>query len=389
MQPEDRLDALLSSDLVRTSRPGALPGDDALEPLLVAAAALQPLREAHPSAAFADALEARLLAHLSSGVATTAREPVRADDIPVPLSAPKAIPSSRVPRRAPAMRRSRFLWPAVAAAVLVLALGTLTVAASAGPGSPLYGLHRMEQGVRVAFSSDPADRVRLHLSYASDALSAANAAAHTGDDATFGDALATLRSELSAATTELSSIPPGFDHDILAAQLTSLRSRAVTGLRTDLPPLNWTERFATTDALAEFGAGVPRVTSATAQRTQNPSMHTWHVVITGTGFTPGAQLLVDGQPVGTVVSVSDTTLIADYTASDGQPPASLGVANPDDTAAQTSRVAIVPPGQSATPGPANTPGAGSSGDHGGGSGKGGHGGDRPPTPTPPTPPTSG
>lgn len=290
-------------------------------------------------------------------------------------------PPPRAPRRASSVRRPRFLWPAVAAALLLLAFGTLTVAASAGPGSPLYSLRRLEQGVRVALSGNPADRMRLHLGYASDALTAANAAARTGDNTAFGDALATLRSELDAATSELPSVPPGADHDNLAAQLTSLHSQAISGLRGDLPPLDWPSRLAATDALAAFGDTVPRVTSATAARNQDAAMHTWRIVVSGVGFAPGARLLVNGRPAGTVISVSNTTLIANYIASDGRPPSALGVANSDDTAAQTSHISLVPSGQG-TPGPANTPGAGSDG-HGGGPGQGGHGGGHG-TPTPST-----
>jgi hypothetical protein len=242
-------------------------------------------------------------------------------------------------------------------------------------------LHRFEQGVRVALSGNPADRMRLHLGYAGDALTAANAAARTGDAAAFGDALTTLRSELNAAASELPNIPPGADQDNLAAQLTSLRSQAISGLRGDLPPLDWPSRLAATDALAAFGDTVPRVTGATAAHTQDAAMHTWHIVVSGVGFAPGARLLVNGQPAGTVISVSTTTLIADYTASDGRPPGALGVANSDETAAQTTHVSLVPLGQG-TPGPANTPGAGSDG-HGGGPGQGGHGGGHG-TPTPST-----
>ena len=377
MTPEDRLDALLTRSLAGVPALDMPHGDDALQPLLAAAGALQPLRQARPSADFAATLEVRLLALASARSAGQPADAAPSDlltETTASLGNPISMSPARAPhrpsRRMPPARRPRFLWPAVAAAVLLLAFGTLTVAASAGPGSLLYGLHRIEQNIHVALSGNPADRMRLHLSYASDALAAANTAAHAGDNAAFGDALATLRTELAAASSELANIPPGGDYNTLSAQLASLRSRAITGLRSDLPSLDWASRLAATDALAAFGSDVPRVTGATAQRVQDASVHTWHVIITGAGFAPGARLLVNGQPAGTVVSITDTTLVADYPASTGQPPAALGVANPDGTAAQTQRVTVAPPGQSTTPGPTSTPG----GDHGGGSGKGGHGG---------------
>ncbi|HLZ22394.1 MAG TPA: hypothetical protein VKQ30_09750 [Ktedonobacterales bacterium] len=387
MLPENRLDALLSRELAGMQLPAALPGDDALEPLLVAAGALRPLREARPSTAFANALEERLLAHVSTMAAATERNVASDGATAAYPIAPSTTLPSRTTRRAPAAHRPRFLWPAVAAAVLLLAFGTLTAAASAGPGSLLYSLHRLEQGVRVALSGSAADRMRLHLGYASDALNVTNGAARTGDTTSFSDALSTLRYEMAAAAGELRDIPPGAEHDSLAAQLTALSDRAVVGLSADLPLLSWANRLATTDALASFGDNVLRVTSATAQRTQNPSAHIWHIVVIGSGFAPGAQLLVNGRPAGIVTAVSNTTLTADYTASDGQPPETIGVANADDTAAQTERVAFMTPAQGGTPGPAVGP-AVTPGDHSGGSGKGGHGGDHGGTPTP-SPATGG
>lgn len=394
MTPEDRLDTLLARRLSGVSSLDApLDYDDALEPLLAAAGALQPLRDARPSAAFTATLEERLLAVVTAKSASHAPDPAPLGSLDslnevsataattADLASLPNIRPARTVRPARPMRRPRILWPAIAAAVLLLAFGVLTAAAAAGPGSPLYGLHRIEQSVHVALAGNPADRMRLHLSYASDALIAANAAAHAGDNATFGDALATLRSELAAASSELANIPPGGDYDTLSAQLVSLRSRVISNLRSDLPPLSWSSRLAATDALAAFGNDVPRVTGATAQRARDASTHSWHVVITGSGFAPGAQLLVNGQPAGTVVSVTTTTFVADYTAPNGESPGALGVANPDATAAQTQHITVVPPGQDITPGPTNTPGAGSGGDHGGGTGKGGHGGGHG-TPTP-------
>lgn len=396
MLVEDRLDALLSSTLAGAQRPVNITGDDGLEPLLAAAGSLRPLRDAAPSATFAHTLELRLLAHAATlardgAVALSTQETLSAieratDAIPVEMHAsPTNHQPASMSHRERTVRRPRFIWPAVAAAVLLLALGTLTAAAAAGPGSLLYGLHRLEQGITVALSGSPAARMRLHLQYAAGALASADSAAHSGDSATFNDALAPLQSELVAAASELPNVPPGADHDALASELSSLRTHVIADLHGDLQFVNWPQRLAATSTLAVLGDTVPHVTSALAIRVHASVPHTWRVVVTGTGFASDAQLLVNGQPAGAVISVSSTSLVATYTASDDQPPSAIGVANSDDTAAQTTDVPLVPSDNSATPGPAGTPGGDHSGDHGG-TDKGGHSGDHgTPTPASPTP----
>src|SRR5262249_25096279 len=58
----------------------------------------------------------------------------------------------RSARRRPA-RRVRLLWPAVAAALLlVIGATTFTAAVLASPGTVLYGLHRWEQRVQVGMA---------------------------------------------------------------------------------------------------------------------------------------------------------------------------------------------------------------------------------------------
>lgn len=395
----DRLDALLVTLRVPERPPATRPGDEDLEPLLAAARTLLPLREAAPSAAFTHTLEARLLSHAaaltSTGSSAAAAVEKGAGAAPSSMSfvgpGPVARPASgRDPARRlrpqPRARHLRFLWPAVAA-ILLLTLGTFTAAAAAGPGSPLYALHRLEQTARVALSINPADRVRLHLQYATEALAAADSAARSGNVAGYRDSLSTLRNEVDTATNELRLVAPGSEYDGLASSLSALRTRAIVELRTNLPLLSWSQRISTTDALANFGDIVPHVASATAIRLQtggsansanSPNsttasangVHTWRVQLSGTGFVPGARLLVNGQPAGTVLSVSGTTLVATYTAQDGQPPALLGIANPDQTAAQTAAVRLdMSDSSSGSPGPASTPGSGGQG----GSGKDGHG----------------
>jgi hypothetical protein len=272
--------------------------------------------------------------------------------------------------RVPRLRGSRVFWQALAAAVvLTFAGGAMAVAAAAPPGSPLYGLHRWEDGVRVSLAASPADRTRLHLRYATDALVALDrAVAQRQGNPTYGDALATLRREQAAAARDLAQVPAGHGRDALTAQLSSLRTQARHDLRAALGSRSWPDRLSTTSALAELGDAVPSVAHAVVA---HESDRRWQVTLSGAGFQPGAVLLVNGVPMGTAHVVSPNLLTAEVSDVASLRHVALGVGNPDGTAAATESVATA----------SETPTPGGSDDHGGqgsgtGTGKGGHGGDK-------------
>lgn len=413
MNLDDRLDTLLSA----SGQPNTslLPDDEdarALAPLLAAAERLAPLREAQPSARFADQVERQMLARAAAGhmpnaptraSGTTAMTDEDGEAPTVPVFVPNGVPAvdgeaptrldmtiplwSRAARteQAGTARRARRgtrlpVWARMlAAACMLLALGSglFVAAANAQPGTPLFGLHRAEQWVQVVLAS-PADKARLHLQYAGDALAALDSAVarHSGDPA-YSGALDTLRTELAAATSAIAALPAGQTHDTLAAQLATLQQRARPDLRAALPSLGWDDRVATTATLGALGENVPRVSGAaihaiagqdgqTAQGTTHGTRPV-QIVVSGSAFAAGARLVINGQPVGTVLAVTDGTLVAQVSL---DPAAahivSIGVENPDGTAAQTTDVghgAAV----TATPLPTATPTH-----HGGHGGHGGH-----------------
>jgi hypothetical protein len=289
--------------------------------------------------------------------------------------------------------RPWLLWPALAAALLLMiGGGALTAAAHAQPGSPLFGMRQWEQGVRVTLASSAGDRVRLHLAYANDALAALDAALarHAGDPM-YSDALESLRSEDQAVASGIADLPTGNERDELDAQLADLRSRELHDLRAALPVIGWPDRVATTSLLGQAGDSVPTVTSVAIQRVQSSSTGTMagdsilrrlQVVVYGTGFEQGAVLLINGVPAGTVLTVSPTMIQAQIDGSrlygEGER-TRIGIGNPDSTAADTVHVSQENDlrGAQATP----TDGSGHGGDDG-------HGGDvgrsRSGTPTPTT-----
>ena len=377
MNPEDRLDALLTT-LQRTewgqrrsvadatsrrgktsdSHPREQAGDGELAPLIESARRLEPLRAARPDPAFARALEARVL--------TQAAERRREGLAPLGAALSQQREQPGAWRRFPVLR-SGALRPALVAAALILALamGTLTVAAAAGPGSLLFGLHRLEQSVQVGITGNAADRARQHLQLARQWLVAVgDAASQRLGDPTYSDALTALRAEDAAAASDIAQVPPGAARTALEADLAALRADERATLQAALPSIGWPDRIATTTALGALSVAVPRVSGATLYA----GYAHWHVTLTGAGFETGAVLLVNGQPAGVVTATSDGQLTAELALSSfAQAPATLGVGNPDGTAAVTDNVRVLhpsgehegtpEPGEGATP----TPGASGTG----------------------------
>jgi hypothetical protein len=354
MTPEDRLDALLTA-LRQSEReqrrdtaaaperaaaanglhePAAATDDSTLVPLVASAQRLGALRAAQPDPAFARALEARLLAR--------ATERRRHGVVALPPPAPARRDERGMRLRLP-VARSAALRPALVAAAVLLALGmgTLTVAAAAaGPGSPLFGLHRLEQNVQAGAAGDSAAQARQHIEFARQWLAAVRTAAaqHLGDP-TYSDALQALRDEDAAAAAAIAQLPAGTARSALETDLAALRADEKTTLAGALPAIGWPDRITTTTALGALGVAVPHVTGATMAVSDSER---WQVTLTGTGFQTGAVLLVNGRPAGNITATTATSLTAELLLDAiGQPPESLGVGNPDGTAAVTNAVRVL------------------------------------------------
>ncbi len=345
---EDKLDVLLSTG----GQPNATGEEAQLVPLLDAARQLAPLRAATPSPAFVGMLHEVLLARIAA--LRVSDEAERADvsgdaytepnlEIVRPVASRPTAPRRQRRSHAPAQRVARW-WQVAVAAMLCLLFGGVFLAAgaSATPGSPLYALHRWEQGFRAGVASSPADGVRLHLSYADGALKSYDAlVAARGDDAALADALATLLSEQQEAAQALSAVPSGGDHDELATQLTNLRQRTRDDLHAALARLDWNSRLLATAALGGLGERVLVVSTARVSPGDDDIPNApWSIRVQGSGFVNGAIVLFGGQPGGKVVSVTPTLLVAEWT--DGAPPrgVSVGIQNPDSTAAETVNVSF-------------------------------------------------
>lgn len=364
----DQLDTLLTAR--RAGRPvSALMTRGDLAPLLTAAETLTPLADAHPSAEFADRLEARLMARVE------AREPTR------PMTAYPPTRHTRPNRRAQPRRRfTQITWAAVAACLMLgMTVGALT--ASAHPGAPLYSLRKVVEGISADLNGGPAATARDNLQRASAALAAFNAAASQGNDAGALTALDQLTQADHTAADAIAQVGDSAQRSALQSQLDSLHAQETAGLRAGLPNLDWPARIQVTSALRGLRATTLAVTSARVKGAQEggsgdseksaASSGLVTVIVNGAGFTPGAVLLLDGRPAGVVDAVAPGTLTAHLApgALDGEVK-SIGVGEPDGSAASTTHIESDEHSSGATrtpePGDHATPGNGS--DDGGGEG---------------------
>jgi hypothetical protein len=244
----------------------------------------------------------------------------------------------------------RLLWAGAIAATLIFAIGSVFVAAAdAQPGGALYVVRRFEQNVQAQLTTNAADRTQLHLDNAGAALQAfSTAVAQHEHGARLIDALDTFVTEHTAAGTTLADVTDIAAHAKLAAALDEQRTQATSDLRVALTAQDWPARLRITQALGALGVAVPVVTQVTLSEARDPADSRGDgrittVSITGQGFQPGAQLLLRGAPVGTTISVTGDTIIAQVRAV-AQAVASQGpiaVGNPDGTTAASAKAPVI------------------------------------------------
>jgi hypothetical protein len=359
VHPEDVLDVLLTErarsrvgggSKLKSSRSDRPVGDE-FAPLLDAVARLDPLADAMPSDAFTADLEQRLMAQMR-------RQP----------STPQQRRSPRVAMFGGVARGpSRLAWAGIAAALaLTVGLGVFT--AHAAPGQPLYPVRQFAQSVASDAFTSPADKSHSALLRAQADLAAYNAAIARGDAAAAMTTLTSLRADDAEAAASASAVNDHGAQQAAQAQVALFRQGAQTDLRQSLTALGWQERAQVTDALRSWGNTSLLVRQAhvfsdsgTSQSSHSAkAADTVLIQVNGAGFSAGAQLLVNGQRVGTLVTLSSNVLTV-------RAPASLldsdslvvGVEEGDGTvalAAHVTRDGADQPGQAATP---------SSGDHSG------------------------
>lgn len=254
---------------------------------------------------------------------------------------------------------------------IMMSTGVLVVSAQVSdPNNPLYAVKRWEQQVQVSFSSSPTDQAELHLHFARDQLTALGTLTDASQSSSYQQALANFDQHVTLATQEIQALPAGTDQSRLTKELAALHTDARQTLRKLLSQLVVPERLLTTTELGRLGDTVPSLTQAEVTLPAQPSGQA-SVSISGSYLQPGAQLLVNGQPVAASGTLQNGRYLFTVQWHGDQHPHTIGILNPDGTAAQTAQVSI----QTSD---------GNGNGTGGGNGKGnGNGGGKPEgTPTP-------
>ncbi len=275
---------------------------------------------------FARRLEQKLLAH------HTARYQQR------------AITPERSPRGSRVPRRMRSIRVAVGLALLLFTVGVgLLVSAvqASDPTSPLYPLHNL-----LHLSSQTQDGAAAQMKAAQDVqhvqqrLAALEAvtdpAQHEG---AYQQALVNLEQDIQAANAALAGLPQEYERAHLAGALSALTTQARHLLRTLLLQLTLAERQTTTAVLGTLGERIPIIQEAVVAMSAPPT-DTATITLTGSGFEPGAMLLIDGRVFagsGTLTSDADVFVVA-WTGD--MHPHNVGILNPDDTVTQTTAIQV-------------------------------------------------
>jgi hypothetical protein len=224
--------------------------------------------------------------------------------------------------------------------LLLLGTGVLAVAAQvSNPDNPLYKVKRWEQHVQISLANTPGYQAELDLQFARDRLNMLANLADPAQQGAYQQALLDMDQQMSTAVKAINAVPAGAYHDRLASELATLQVDARHTLRGLLSQLAVSERLLTTAELGRLGDTVPLLKSVVIALPAHPNGHA-SISISGQDIQPGAQLLVDGQLVMAHSSLQNGLNIFVATWTGDQHPHSIGILNPDGTAAQTTLITL-------------------------------------------------
>jgi hypothetical protein len=321
MKPEEYLDRLIER---REHGMESLPvANDEVAASLAAAHALVQLNKIDIPPAFAQKLEL--------SIRSRARDLARQNYNSLSTTRPLSIPRSPRPQR-PLVHRAWCAALGIAAALLAC-VGILTASAHSLPGDALYGLKQAEEQFTLDFSNSPQDRVNAQINQLHSTLADLNTVVNAGrgDDA-IRLALNSVADKTNNARTAVTTLPAGASRDAAQQNLNSILKDEDQTLRHLLNQMDWPVRLAFTRQLGALGDPIPTVTRVTTLAQSNGTLQ---ITLTGTNFAPGARLVIDGQPGGTVTGNTQGLLTASISHATGLfGEHEIGVLNPDGTAAQ-------------------------------------------------------
>ncbi len=231
----------------------------------------------------------------------------------------------------------RRVWVAllrIAAVFVIVGVGVLTASARSLPGDALYSLNQAEKEFSLTFAGAPQNRATLQINQLQSALVDLNTVVKEGrDDDSIRLALNTVAAETSDSQEAVAALPADSTRGKAQQALTSALAEEEQILQQLLNRVDWPMQLDLTQQLGSLGEPVPTVSNAVVHLQSNGMLL---ITVTGSGFAPQAQLLIDGQQIGIVKQITPTQLI-DYSNNiawfKGGSYA-IGVRNADGTAAQ-------------------------------------------------------
>lgn len=238
--------------------------------------------------------------------------------------------------------RPALLIASIVLLCLLLGTGVLAVAQASGPTSPLYVVKSWEQKVQISLANSPLARAEVSRQIILDRLNSLAGLTTPADTKAYYQALADIDQQIGTIVQTINALPAGADRDHLSNELVQTRNKMRNILRGLLPQLTIDERVQTTSRLAQLGDTVPHLQSVFMVLSFHPQEQAM-ISITGSNLSSGAQLVVDNQIVTNTGTLQNGVYVFAIPWQDTQSPHTIGILNPDGTAAQTMAITLVVP----------------------------------------------
>lgn len=324
MKPEDHLDQLIELRDHGANRPLFL--DAETQELLDAAEKLSQLRSINVPSLFAQKLEGELRARARA------------------QNSAKLKQSGQLLLLAPARGSTRTIhplkrqaWAAVICLVSILLIicTVILVSISSLPGDPFYTLTQTGKHVKLHLSNRVQDQANAAIQQLYSSLSDLKTVVNDGrgDDA-IQQALNALADWTSTSQQEVATLDTSSEIPAIEQKLAQGIADEKQTLHFLLNQVDWSMKLAFSHQLGVLGEQVPTVATASIHILNSGNAL---VTLTGTNFSPQAQFIVDGKPMGSVSQRSAYSLVALISNAERLAGThTVGILNPDKTAAQTT-----------------------------------------------------
>ncbi|HET8846769.1 MAG TPA: hypothetical protein VFN35_35230 [Ktedonobacteraceae bacterium] len=319
MNREDQLDSLITA--LQQEKELSSDFTDEIRVRLAAAGRLARYQEINVPLALAEGVERRLRRYIRQQARVVSPRSLHMVAHPVPFSR---------------FRGRQRLWKSLLGAAILLFLlcvGTLTVAAYALPGDPLYGVKQARNQFILLFTTSSSARASNTISQLQGALNDLEDVVKDGrSSGVIQQALNAVIAQTKAAQMAVANMPAGSLHTGMQQDLANVLLAENQTLRALLNKVSWSMRLAFTRQLGSIGQAVPTIKQVIVSR---QSSDTLAVTVIGTNFAPQAQLVINGQLQENVGQQNPTQLIGTFNRHEWKDSGQMvGVLNPDGTAVQ-------------------------------------------------------